>query len=231
MFEALSCFLERHAAAQPDNAPAADAGLPPLTDLAGYEALVERIEREGLDRIGGDFLEIGCFLGGGTAKLAKIAASAGKRVFVIDLFDPSFDVTANLGGERMADLYRRFLCGLTQEEVFRRVTAPWAQVIRVIREDSMRVRFPEEFKLAFAFVDGNHDPVWVASDFELVWRHLVPGGWAGFHDYGGDLPEVTEALDRKLAQHKGEIGRVETVPSRWMLLVEKRTSGMSRRSG
>jgi SAM-dependent methyltransferase len=217
MFEHISSFVAKHAPAQP-----APVDLPPLTDLAGYDALVERIEREGLDRIPGDFLEIGCFLGGGTAKLAKIAAAAGKRVFVIDLFDPSFDITANLGGERMADLYRRFLCGMTQEEVFRRVTAPWAHAIHVIRQDSMKVQFPADFQLAFAFVDGNHNPAWVSSDFDLVWRHLVPGGWAGFHDYCGDLPDVTSALNQKLAQHKDEIGRVETVPSRWMLLVEKR---------
>jgi len=222
MFEDISHFLARQAAAVADPPAAAPADLPQWTDLAGYEALIERIEREGLNRIAGDFLEIGCFLGGGTAKLAKIAASAGKRVFVIDLFDPSFDVTANLSGERMADLYHRFLGGLTQEEVFRRVTAPWAHAIQVIRQDSMKVQFPAEFKLAFAFVDGNHDPAWVSSDFELVWRHLVPGGWAGFHDYRGDLPDVTAALDRKLAQHENEIGRVETVPGRWMLLVEKR---------
>lgn len=222
MFEDISYFLAKRAAVPLNTPPVAPADFPPLTDLAGYEALVERIKREGLDRIEGDFLEIGCFLGGGTAKLAKVAASAGKRVFVIDLFDPSFDVTANLGGERMADLYRRFLGGLTQEGVFRRVTAPWAHVIHVIREDSMKVLFPAEFKLAFAFVDGNHNPTWVSSDFELVWRHLVPGGWAGFHDYRGDLPDVTSALDRKLAQHKSEIGGVETVPSHWMLLVQKR---------
>jgi SAM-dependent methyltransferase len=196
--------------------------LPKATDLTGYEALIERIQRERLDRLEGDFLEIGCFLGGGTAKLARVAAKAGKRVWVIDLFDPSFDLTKNLAGDRMADLYKVMLNGCTQEEVFKHVTAPWADVIHVIRQDSMKVQFPDGLKLAFAFVDGNHDPAWVRSDFELVWNRLTPGGWAGFHDYHGDLPEVTAALDAMLAKHKDEIGRIETVPSRWILLVEKR---------
>ncbi|MBZ5604282.1 MAG: class I SAM-dependent methyltransferase [Acidobacteriia bacterium] len=202
--------------------PAAPMNLPQITDLTGYEVLVERIHREGLDRLNGDFLEIGCFLGGGTAKLAKVAASAGKRVWVIDLFDPAFDLTKNLAGDAMADLYRRFLNGCTQEQVFQEVTRPWARAIRVLREDSMKVKLPEDLRLAFAFVDGNHDPAWVRSDFKLVWDRLLPGGWAGFHDYRDDLPEVTAMLDSLLALHQDEIGQIETVPSRWILLVQKR---------
>jgi SAM-dependent methyltransferase len=196
--------------------------LPQVTDLTGYEALIERIHRERLDRMDGDFLEIGCFLGGGTAKLAKVAAMAGKRVWVIDLFDPSFDLTKNIGGDGMADIYSRMLGGCTQEEVFRRVTRPWAHAIQVIRQDSMQVKLPNELKLAFAFVDGNHDPAWVRSDFKLVWDRLVPGGWAGFHDYRGDLPEVTVALDSLLARYQHEIGQIETISSRWILLIQKR---------
>jgi len=196
--------------------------LPQVTDLTGYEALVDLIRRERLDLLPGDFLEIGCFLGGGTAKLAKVAAAAGKRVWVIDLFDPTFDLTKNLAGDRMADLYDRFLAGRTQEEVFRQVTAPWSHAIRVIKEDSMKVQLPPDLRLAFAFTDGNHDPAWVNSDFKLVWNRLVPGGWAGFHDYGGDLPQVTALLDSMLAEHANEIGRIETIASRWILLIQKR---------
>jgi hypothetical protein len=195
--------------------------IPPVTDLSGYDVLVDLISREGLDRMTGDFLEIGCFLGGGTAKLAQLASAAGKQVWVIDLFDPAFDLTQNSAGDRMADIYRDILRGSTQEEVFREVTAPWSHAIHVIKEDSMKVQLPDELRLAFAFTDGNHDPLWVKSDFNLVWNHLVPGGWAGFHDYGGDLPRVTTVLDSMLAQYAGEIGRVEKVKDRWMLLVQK----------
>jgi SAM-dependent methyltransferase len=200
--------------------------LPEFTDLTGYEVLVDLIRREGLDRMPGDFLEIGCFLGGGTAKLAKVAASVGKQVWVIDLFDPTFDITKNLAGDSMADLYRDYLrrCNqdrCTQEEVFRQVTARWTDSIQVIKQDSMKVRLPDGLKFSFAFTDGHHDPRWVKSDFELVWKRLVPGGWAGFHDYGGDLPEVTAALDSMMAQHAGEIGRALTVNERWILLLQK----------
>lgn len=191
-------------------------------DLTGYEVLVDLIRREGLDRGPGDFLEIGCFLGGGTAKLAKAAAAASKRVWVVDVFDPSFDATQNLSGQKMSEIYQEMLRGRTQEQIFNQVTAPWAGLIHVFREDSRKVRLPDNLRLSFAFVDGNHNPEWVKSDFELVWRRLHPGAWAGFHDYGGDLPEVTAALNAMLTAHQPEVGRVERVKDRWILLAQKR---------
>src|SRR5436190_5130580 len=173
----------------PDIAAPTAPPIPAVTDLVGYDALVNFIRKEGVDRLEGDFLEIGCFLGGGTAKLAQLARITGKLVWVIDVFDPSFDHTANTNGDRMADLYHDYLQSSSQEVIFRTVTRPWADRIRVIKEDSRKASLPEGTRLAFAFGDGNHDPIWVKNDFQLIWSHLVPGGWAGFHDYGGDLPE------------------------------------------
>ncbi len=219
MFESSSLLAFANAT---ESKPAAASDIQEVLDLTGYEALVDLIRREGLDKIPGDFLEIGCFLGGGTAKLAKVAAEAGKRVWVIDVFDPAFDVTQNLAGNRMADLYKKFLRGRSQEDVFREATAPWSESIQVIKEDSMKVKLPEDLGLAFAFTDGNHNAAWVKSDFKLVWKRLVPGGWAGFHDYGGDLPEVTAALNSMMTEHDGEIRRVERIKKRWILLVQKR---------
>ena len=205
---------------QPTQSPPVE--IPEVTDLASYDSLIHLIKREGLDRRPGDFLEIGCLLGGGTAKLAKVAASVGKQVWVVDIFDPSFDVTKNLAGDRMSDLYREYLRAQTQEQVFRQVTAPWAGSIQVLKGDSMKVRFPDGLRFAFAFANGHHDPKWVRSDFAMVWKRLHPGGWAGFHDYGGDLPDVTEALDSMLAQHAAQIGRIEKIQDRFILLVEKK---------
>ena len=185
--------------------------LPPIEtseadDLTGYEVFIDLIRRERLDRMAGDFLEIGCCLGGGTAKLAKLATSVDKQVWVIDPFD------TNLSSE----------AGPTQEEIFRQVTAPWSASIQVLKQDSTRARLPDGLRFGFAFADGNRDPVRVKSDFQLVWRRLLPGGWAGFHDYGGDLPDVTAALDSMLEQYAAEIGRVEKIEDRWILLVQKR---------
>ncbi len=114
------------------------ASVPAVTDLVGYDALVTFMRREGVDRMQGDFLEIGCFLGGGTAKLARLAQATGKLVWVIDVFDPGFDHTANTNGDRMADLYHGYLQSSSQEAIFRAVTKPWADCIRVIKEDSRK---------------------------------------------------------------------------------------------
>ena len=215
--------LERTEAIPRTNAPP----IPAVTDLVGYDALVNFIRREGVDRMEGDFLEIGCFLGGGTAKLARLAQATGKLVWVIDVFDPGFDHTANTNGDRMADLYHGYLQSSSQEEIFRAITRPWADRIRVIKEDSRNASLPEGTRLAFAFGDGNHDPIWVKSDFQLIWSHLHPGGWAGFHDYGGDLPEVTAALDSMMRDHASEIERVEIMKERWVLLVKKSSTNLT----
>jgi SAM-dependent methyltransferase len=211
----------------PSPTPTGTPPVPAVTDLVGYDALVKFMRREGVDRIDGDFLEIGCFLGGGTAKLARLAQATGKLVWVIDVFDPAFDHTKNTKGDQMADLYHGYLQSSSQEEVFQAVTKPWADCIHVIKEDSRKARLPDETRLAFGFGDGNHDPIWVKNDFRLIWSHLLPGGWAGFHDYGGDLPEVTAALNLMMRDHASEIERIEIMKERWVLLVQKRSGSVS----
>jgi Methyltransferase domain len=41
---------------------------------------------------------------------------------------------------------------------------------------------PADTKLCFSFIDGNHDPEYVKSDFSLAWGSTVPGGIVAFHD-------------------------------------------------
>jgi hypothetical protein len=53
-----------------------------------------------------------------------------------------------------------------------------------------------------------------------------PGGRAGFHDYGGDLPKVTAALDSMMRGHASENERVEMMKQRWGLLVQKRSGSI-----
>jgi hypothetical protein len=67
-----------------------------------------------------------------------------------------------------------------------------------ISKDSKKVKFPVDQEFVFGFIDGNHSPEYVVNDFYLVWKPLVPGGIVAFHDYGYDLPKVTETVDRLL---------------------------------
>lgn len=195
--------------------------VPELTDLVGYDDIIEHLRRERIDKIEGDLLEIGCFLGGGTVKLAQLADAIGKHVWVIDVFDPHFDRTRSPGGIPMAEYYEAHLHGANQEEIFRFVTRHWENRLRVIKDDSMNVKLGKGTRLCFAFADGNQDPAWVKSDFRLIWKHLNAGGWAGFH-CAGDLPQVTLALNEMLEEHKRDIDRIERIESRSVLLVRKR---------
>jgi Methyltransferase domain len=184
---------------------------PPVwSDWVGYELLLEEAERNGIAQLDGDVLEIGAFLGGGTAKLCDWFArnAPGKRVVTVDIFDPEFDPTTTVEGWTMGELYASALQGRGQREVFDEVTAA-RQNLLVVPGDSTSVELPVE-QLALAFVDGSHVPADVRSDFELVWDRLVSGGIAAFHDYGGDLPGVTHTLHERIGKHADEIARVWT---------------------
>lgn len=183
---------------------------PAWSDWVGYEVLLEEIERHGLDRLEGDVLEIGAFLGGGTAKLCGWfgARSPGKRVIVVDVFDPGFDATTTVEGWAMHDLYGAALDGRNQREVFDGVTRGCTN-LTVVVGDSTSVEIPAD-RLVFAFVDGSHVAEDVRSDFERVWERLSPRGIAAFHDYGADLPGVTHTLHACIGQHADEIERIWT---------------------
>ena len=179
---------------------------PPIwTDLVGYESLIKIIEERKLLAIPGDFVEVGAFCGGGTYKLSRflLRERSEKRLFAIDCFDIHADHSECTAGERMGDMYSRMLEGKSQEEVFRQVTQGLTNLV-VMATDSKKASLPTN-AVAFGFVDGNHSPDYVESDFYLVWEKLSPGGVVAFHDYGHDLPEVTAKLDELCAKHRSEI--------------------------
>jgi len=192
-------------------------------DFVGYEVLIDFMKERALHQLEGDIVEIGAFLGGGTVKLARFAQKYGKKVFAIDIFDPSCDRTQDLGGTRMCDIYEAFLQGRSQLEVYRETTRGFDNII-TLDMDSKEVEFPREQRFIFGFIDGNHQPEYVRNDFYLVWRNLVPGGSVGFHDYGFDMPEVTEAVDGLIEEHKDEISEVHEIKDKHIVLLIKKTS-------
>jgi SAM-dependent methyltransferase len=193
---------------------------PQWSDWVGYEVLLEEIERFGLDRLDGDVLEIGAFLGGGSAKLSGWFGlrSPQKRVIVVDVFDPNFDSTTTVEGWAMHDLYASALDGRSQRAVFDEVTRSCGN-LTVISGDSTSIDLPAT-RLAFAFVDGSHVPEDVRSDFKRVWERLSPGGIVAFHDYGADLPGVTRTLHGCIGTHADEIERIWTRAPR-LLFVQR----------
>jgi len=189
-------------------------------DFVGYEVLLDFIEAHSLHRLEGDLIEIGSFMGGGTAKLARFAREHGKRVFAIDIFDPATDKTATPDGTRMCDIYLAFLEGRTQLEVYEETIRGWDNII-TIRQDSKTVSFPTEQKFIFGFIDGNHQPDYVRNDFGIIWPNLVPGGALGFHDYNTELPDVTRCIDTIIAEHTAEINETQEIKPRHIILLVK----------
>ena len=193
---------------------------PPGTDLVGYESLLAWLKKNQIAKLDGDVVEIGSFLGGGTAKLAKFFAKYDKRVFAIDIFEPSFDKTKNIDGNSMASLYSQVLRGRNQEEVFKETTRKYLNVV-MIKGDSKQVTAPCR-AICFSFIDGCHDPDYVRSDFYLVWGKTVSGGVVGFHDYGANLPLTTRTIDELIEVNKDSIKVTSQIGSKWIILLTKK---------
>ena len=177
-------------------------------DFVGYEILTDFIEQLSLQTLEGDIIEIGAYMGRGTAKLAKLARKYGKKVYTIDVFNPNLDKTVSESGVTACDVYQAFLQGRTMLEAYLESTQGFDNII-TIKEDSKKVSFPVEQRFFFGFIDGCHQQEYVENDFHVIWPHLVSGGALGFHDYRfDDWPEVTKAVDSLVRKHRDEISEV-----------------------
>lgn len=190
-------------------------------DFVGYEVLIDFINKRKLQKLEGDIVEIGAFMGGGTAKLAEFGQKCGKKVYTVDIFDPRSDKTPDKNGVKMCDIYQTFLQGRSQLEVYQQATHAFDNIV-TINMDSKKVSFHKGQKFVFGFIDGNHQPDYVKNDFNIIWRHLVPGGSVGFHDYNFDLPEVTRAIDGLIDKHKDEIGKVNEIKQSHIVILTKK---------
>jgi len=187
-------------------------------DFVGYEILIDFMEQRGLYELEGDIVEIGAYMGRGTAKLAKFAQRYGKKVYAVDIFDPSLDRTLSRSGIKAGDVYQAFLQGRSMYEVYQESTRGFDNIV-TIRKDSRKVSFPKEQRFIFGFIDGCHQQVYIENDFNLIWPRLVAGGAIGFHDYEfDDWPEVARAVDKLMREHKGEIGKAYEIEGKYNIL-------------
>ncbi len=194
-------------------------------DFVGYEVLIAFMKQRALYRLEGDIIEIGAYMGRGTAKLAEFAQRYDKKVYAIDVFDPSLDKTLSRDGVKAGDVYEAFLRGRSMLEVYQESTRGFDNII-TIKRDSRKVTFSQEQRFVFGFIDGCHQQVYVENDFHLIWPHLVSGGVLGFHDYKfDDWPEVTRAADKLTDAHKREIREAYEIEGKYgilsLLLVKK----------
>jgi hypothetical protein len=194
-------------------------------DFVGYEVLVDFIRRRRLQKLEGDIIEIGAYMGRGTARLANFARRYGKKVYAIDTFDPGLDATVSKSGIRAGDVYRAFLKGRSMLETYQESIRGFDNVITV-KADSRRVTFPSGQKFVFGFIDGRHQRAYVEDDFNFIWPHIVTGGVLGLHDYKfDDWPEVTRAAQKLMCEHGREISAAYEIEGKYdilsLLLVKK----------
>jgi predicted O-methyltransferase YrrM len=194
-------------------------------DFVGYEVLIDFMKRLALHKLEGDIVEIGAYMGRGTAKLATFARRYGKKVYAIDVFDPDLDKALSKGGVKAAEVYEAFLGGRSMLETYQESIRGFDNIV-TIREDSRKVSFPEEQRLIFGFVDGCHQQSYVENDFHVIWPHLVSGGALGLHDYQfDDWPEVTKAAEKLMRAHRREIREAYEIEGKYnilsLLLVKK----------
>jgi len=187
-------------------------------DFVGYEVLIDFIKQQALSELEGDIIEIGAYMGRGTAKLAKFARRYGKRVYAIDVFEPSLDKTLSKSGITAGDVYEAFLQGRSMLQAYRESTRGFDNIV-TIREDSQKVSFPKEQRFIFGFIDGCHQQAYVENDFHVIWSHLVSGGVVGLHDYKfADWPEVTKAADKLIQAHKRQISEAYEIEGKYNIL-------------
>jgi len=91
----------------------------------------------------------------------------------------------------------------------------------VIKGDSKLAEIPSDH-LSFGFIDGNHDPEYVESDFYLIWNKLSPAGAVAFHDYEWDLPQTTARIKALTVRHAAQICTTEFDPDGHILFVVRK---------
>lgn len=190
---------------------------PAWSTLQDWTHILGVVRSRDLGALDGDFVEIGVFLGGGVYQLARLAPA--RRVVAIDIFAPGVDVTETAIGSTMAGIYRHVLGTGDQRELFDAVVASLDNV-DVVVGDSATVEIPVE-RIAFAHIDGNHDPEYVRSDFERLWPLVVSGGVLAFDDYGYDLPQVTAVIDEVRAERAAEIAEFWTAGQKTAFLAKR----------
>lgn len=136
-----------------------------------------------------DVVEIGSYKGRSTLALALAISGLGLPLRLTAI-DPH---TGYRFGDD-DDTYAALCANLRRNRVERTVS--------VLRAPSTEVRL--RAPVAFAFLDGLHDPESVRVDYAHVAPCLVEGGLLAFHDYSEHYPGILDLVDELLATPRYE---------------------------
>jgi hypothetical protein len=134
--------------------PTAPVGSPWERGSAQQDARMFAVAVLAVEKFEGDIVEIGCMAGGTTSTLGKIARDYGRRVIACDPWEagrPNYNPLS----------YGKFL----------KNTEAWKDLIDIVRlpsEDERAIEYIKNRKLAFAYVDGDHDFQHCHRDIETV---------------------------------------------------------------
>ena len=155
----------------------------------------------------GEIVEIGSFLGRSTCWLAHGTKMTGReKVTAVDHFRGSPEHQEGKKHEcavlvEDGTTYDRFVENITRMQVADHVSPVVASSEAAAEKFSLPVRL--------LFIDGNHSYDASRQDFKMWSRHLIPGGYVGFHDIDG-WPGVT-AFYREMLENNPDYEEVLAV--------------------
>ncbi len=160
------------------------------------------------EKIDGDVVELGCYVGESSKYLMKtlIETNSDKQLFVYDSFEglPPLSKWEETTGWQAGTL-------LTNEEVlkgnFEQNDLPSPIIYKSWFKDIPDDKLPS--KISFAFLDGDfYDSIY--DSLKKVYNRVSDGGYICFHDYGRkDLPGVKAAIKDFFELHNVEFNVTE----------------------
>lgn len=160
------------------------------------------------NKIDGDVVEFGCYVGTTSVPIGARLASTDKKLFVYDSFaglpektseDQSPVGTQFVAGELFASK-KQLIKNFTQAHV------PLPTIVKGWFSDVTPAQVPDQ--IAFAYLDGDYYHS-ILDPLKLIWDKLTPGAIILVDDYANEaLPGAAKAVDEWLRTHPARL-RVE----------------------
>ena len=145
--------------------------------------------------VAGDYVELGCYRGETSLKLAEILKNSDKKLWLYDSFEGLPEKTA-ADKSAVGDNFQAGKLLVTKREVrekFMRAGLPLPYIKKAWFKDLTSADLPE--KIAFAFLDGDLYES-IRDSLKLVQDKMTAGGVILVHDFENPaLPGVTKAVE------------------------------------
>ena len=152
--------------------------------------------------VAGDYVELGCYKGETSLKLAEILKNSDKKLWLYDSFEGLPEKTA-VDNSAVGDNFQAGKLLVTKREVrerFLRTGLPLPYIKKAWFKDLTSADLPE--KIAFAFLDGDLYES-IRDSLKLVQNKMTIGGVILVHDFENPaLPGVTKAIEEWMKRYE-----------------------------